>query len=30
MKRLGFKDDGKEILSHPFFADLDIDKLEKK
>ena len=29
-KRLGYKDGGKEVLSHPFFADLDIQKLEKK
>jgi len=29
-KRLGFKDDGKEVLAHPFFASLDLEKLEKK
>lgn len=29
-KRLGYKDDGAEILRHPFFADLDIAKLERK
>lgn len=29
-KRLGFKDGGKEVLGHPFFADLDLEKLEKK
>jgi len=27
-KRLGYKDDGAEILSHPFFKDLDLKKLE--
>ena len=29
-KRLGAKGDVDEILSHPFFADLDINKLLKK
>lgn len=29
-KRLGYKDDGDEILKHPFFKDLDIAKLERK
>jgi len=29
-KRLGSKNDIKEILAHPFFADLDMDKLLKK
>jgi serum/glucocorticoid-regulated kinase 2 len=29
-KRLGKKNDVQEILSHPFFKDLDIEKLKKK
>jgi len=29
-KRLGHKDDFFEVLSHPFFADIDIEGLEKK
>ena len=29
-KRLGAKDDFVEILSHPFFYGLDIEKIEKK
>lgn len=29
-KRLGCKDDGAEILRHPFFADLDMVKLARK
>ena len=29
-KRLGYKDGAKEILAHPFFASLDMEKLEKK
>lgn len=28
-KRLGYKDDFAEILSHPVFANIDIQKLEK-
>jgi hypothetical protein len=27
---MGAKDDVKEILAHPFFKDLDIEKLMKK
>lgn len=26
-KRLGYQGDGEEVLSHPFFADLDIQRL---
>lgn len=29
-KRLGYNGDGPEILSHPFFASLDLKKLEAK
>ena len=29
-KRLGYKDDGTEILKHPFFKDLDLEKLARK
>lgn len=29
-KRLGSKDDIKEILAHPFFSDINIDKLLRK
>jgi len=29
-KRLGSKDDFIEILSHPYFQDVDIEALEKK
>ena len=29
-KRLGYKGDGDEILAHPFFADMDLQKLEMK
>lgn len=28
--RLGSKDDAFEIFSHPYFADVDIEALEKK
>jgi hypothetical protein len=30
LKRLGSKDDFIEILSHPYFQDVDIEALEKK
>ena len=26
-KRLGYENDGDEILEHPFFADIDFEKL---
>ena len=29
-KRLGYNGDGNEVLNHPFFADLDLKKLELK
>jgi len=29
-KRLGQKGDSEEVLGHPFFKDLDLDKLIKK
>lgn len=29
-KRLGYKEDGAEVLRHPFFADIDIEKLARK
>lgn len=29
-KRLGYKGDGDEVLAHPFFADLDLKKMERK
>ena len=29
-QRLGSKDDFFEVLSHPFFVDIDIEGLEKK
>jgi serum/glucocorticoid-regulated kinase 2 len=28
-KRLGYKDDGAEVLRHPFFKDLDLEKLAR-
>lgn len=28
-KRLGYKDDGAEVLRHPFFKDLDLQKLAR-
>ena len=29
-KRLGYEKDKEDVLSHPFFKDIDIDKLLKK
>jgi serum/glucocorticoid-regulated kinase 2 len=29
-KRLGYDKDGEDVLSHPFFADIDIEKLCNK
>lgn len=29
-ERIGSKGDAKEVLAHPFFADLDLDKVLKR